>query len=176
LEYLKLDEDHCRVLGTYSRPGLGIERCRITGAAAVALAQVLGRNQGPTKLELCDIDNIVLANGLRGNSRLKSLRLNFSRNDEDGDGNREDLAITVALRENKGLVDLNLLHNFPMIDENWDAICDSLKTHPVTNIPAPGAASVYVNAATSAAYPVVIGRPAANLAAPATSQKRKACP
>jgi hypothetical protein len=37
---ISLDEDHCRVLGGYSRPGLEIEiiHCRITSAGASALA------------------------------------------------------------------------------------------------------------------------------------------
>jgi hypothetical protein len=66
------DEHHCRVLSTYSRPDLEIELeyCQSQGAAAEALAEVLGRNQGPTKLYNCYID-CCLANGLRGNSRLK---------------------------------------------------------------------------------------------------------
>jgi hypothetical protein len=44
---LRLDENHCRVLGIYSRPDLGIELngCRTTSAGASALAEVLGRNQ-----------------------------------------------------------------------------------------------------------------------------------
>jgi hypothetical protein len=71
-----LSEDHCRALGAYSRPGLDIvlKCCKITSAAAVVLAQVLGRNQGPTKLSYCHVDICVLADGLRGNSRLRSLK------------------------------------------------------------------------------------------------------
>jgi hypothetical protein len=74
LKNIELDENGCRVLGIHPRPGVEIELtyCRITDAGASALAVVLGRNQGPTKLDLCYIDNLVLANGLRGNSRLKA--------------------------------------------------------------------------------------------------------
>jgi hypothetical protein len=74
LQNLALDVDQCRVLGTYSRPDLEIELLHgvITGAGAIALAEVLGRNEGPTRLDSCKIDNFVIANGLRGNSRLKS--------------------------------------------------------------------------------------------------------
>jgi hypothetical protein len=52
---LDMDESQIRVLGTYSRPGLEIEleHCRIEGAAAEALAEILGRNQGPTELFCC---------------------------------------------------------------------------------------------------------------------------
>jgi hypothetical protein len=67
-----LDEDQIRVLGAYLRPGLDIAlvQCKLTSAGASALAEVLGRNQGPTKLECGDVDNIILADGLRGNRRL----------------------------------------------------------------------------------------------------------
>jgi hypothetical protein len=132
LHYLEMNENHFRVFGTYSRPGLEIEleRCRITGAAAVTLAQVLGRNQGPTKLVDCKIDNSVLANGLRGNSRLKSLTLRAFNRDA---ANQDLLAILSALKESKGLVDLHLRY-FTMSNETFGAICDSLETHPTLEV------------------------------------------
>jgi hypothetical protein len=121
---LEIDENHCRVLGDYSRPGLVIvlDCCEITTAGANALAEVLGRNKGPTKIEFCGIDNFILANGLRGNSRLKSWRPRLSNNVEVR--NREVLAIAGALRENKGLIDLNLRHVSRLNDETLDAVCD----------------------------------------------------
>jgi hypothetical protein len=129
-----LDEDHCRALGSCLRPGLEIElnHCRIAGAAAEAMAEVLGRNQGPTKLVCCYIDSSILANGLRGNSRLKSLRPRIS-NHRDA-GNRDILAIAGGLKENRGLVDLNLMHERTMSDETWDAVCDSVETHPTLEV------------------------------------------
>jgi hypothetical protein len=94
------------------------------------LAEVLGRNQGPTELDYCFIDNFVLANRLRGKSRLKSLNLRFSR-----EGcNLELLVIAGALEENKGLVDLNPVHNLTMSIKSWGAICDSLETHPTLQV------------------------------------------
>jgi hypothetical protein len=56
---LDMDEDHCRLLGGYSGPGLEIvlDHCRITSAGAIALAEIFGRNQGPTKNSCCEIDN-----------------------------------------------------------------------------------------------------------------------
>jgi hypothetical protein len=131
---LEMDENHCRVLGAYSRAGLEIElkHCKLTSAVTSALAEVLGRNQGPTKLYFCEIDNSVLANGVRESSRLKSLTPSIS-NDRDV-GNQEVLAIAGALKENKGLVYLDLEHGFRMSDETWDAVCDSLKTHPTLQI------------------------------------------
>jgi hypothetical protein len=132
---VSLDEDQLRVLGACSRPGLEIEfrNCQIIDAAASALAQVLGRNQGPTKLGSSNIDYSVVADGLRGNSRLKSLsqRQIFDRADV---GTRQFLAIADALPENKGLIDLELYYNFWMSDETWGAVCDSLKTHPTLEI------------------------------------------
>jgi hypothetical protein len=133
LRQLDMDESHCRVLGVYSRPDFEIEliRCRLTSAGASALTEVLGRNQGPTKLDSCDIDYFVLADGLRGNSRLKSLRNPIFRNRDDA-ANQELLAIAGALKENKGLVEFNLLSRCS--DETWDSFCDSLKTHPTLEI------------------------------------------
>jgi hypothetical protein len=95
------------------------------------LVEVLGRNQGPTKLDRCDMDYSVLANGLRGNSSLKSLALGFS--DDPGVVNQELLAIASALKENEGLIDLNLISCW-VSDETWDAVCDSLKTHPTLEV------------------------------------------
>jgi hypothetical protein len=100
-----LDEDHCRVLGTYSRPDLEIElfHCKLTSTGASALAEVLGRNHGPTQLKFCYVDNTVLADGLRGNSRLNSFEPNLS--DCPEVANRQVLAIAGALQDNKGLID-----------------------------------------------------------------------
>jgi hypothetical protein len=121
----------------YSRPGLEIvlEHCVITDVGASALAEGLGRNQGPTKLDGYSIDNFVLANGLRGNSSLKSLRPRSS----DHVSNRELLAIADTLREKKGLVDLNIrnalgVYGFGVNDETWGAMCDSLKAHPTLEV------------------------------------------
>jgi hypothetical protein len=120
---ISLDEDHFRALGDFSKPGLEIMlvRSKITSAGASGLAEILGRNQGPTKLHNCAIDYCVLANG-----RLKSLTPSIV-------SNRDVLAIAGALKENKGLVELDLRHTI-LRDEPWDAICDSLKTHPTIQV------------------------------------------
>jgi hypothetical protein len=96
-----LGRESCRVLGAYSRPDLEIKLicCKLTSSGATALAEVLRRNQGPTKLDHCHIDNFVLADGLRGNSRLKSFSQDFS--DNSSVSNREVVAIAGALRETK---------------------------------------------------------------------------
>jgi hypothetical protein len=134
LKKIALDEDNIRVLGECLKPDLEIklDQCQIKGATAAVLAQVLGSNQGPTKLDYCYIDNFALADGLRGNSRLKSLipRLSTSRDH----GNQELLAIAGALKENAGLVRLYVRYGFSVNDETWDAVCNSLKTHPTLQV------------------------------------------
>jgi hypothetical protein len=132
---LEMDENLCRVLGDYSRPGLEIELdgCNLTSAGTSALVECLGRNQGPTKLEGCNNDAFVLADGLRGNSRLKSYRQDFFKDSEYfHDCNQQILAIAVAIRENKGLLEFAIIcyGGIAMNEETWGAVCDSLKTHP----------------------------------------------
>jgi hypothetical protein len=122
----------CALFGGYSRPGLEIVlvRYKLPSAETSALAEVLGQHQGPTKLHNCDIDTFLLADGLRGNSRLKHLISRISSNIEDG--NRQVLAIADAIRENKGLIEWHLRwHGAIVIDDGtWSAACDYLKTHP----------------------------------------------
>jgi hypothetical protein len=47
--------------------------------------------------------------------------------------NRQVHAIAAALKENEGLVELNLSYCFSS-DETWNATCDSLKTHPTLEV------------------------------------------
>jgi hypothetical protein len=148
LHDLKMEENHCHVLGAHSRPDLKIRliRCKLTSAGASALAEVLGRNQGPTELSNCDIDCLVLLDGLRGNSRLKSLTprlfdihgVAYRKRAVLASGSRNDvkrqvLAIAGTLKENTGLVvcDLSLCL---LTDETWNAICDSIKRHPTLKV------------------------------------------
>jgi hypothetical protein len=139
LMQIALNEDHCRALGAYSRSGLEIElkSCKLTSTGTSAFVEMLGRNEGPTMLDHCDIDNFVLANGLHGNSRLKTLRLFVSGSRDDND--QQGFVIASALRENKGLVDLKIRYDpsvagFAISDETWNAVCDSLKTHPTLEV------------------------------------------
>ena len=120
LEEWALDEDHCRVLGACSRPGLEIELkyCKVTSAKASVLAEILGRNQGPTKLIPCEIGSLFLADGSRGNS-LKSLKSHLPSRSRDD--NQTLQAIAGALRENKGLLNLDLRYLVRLSDEAWDA-------------------------------------------------------
>jgi hypothetical protein len=136
LEKIVLNKSHGRVIGAYSRPDLEInlDSCKFTSAGASALAEVLGRNQGPTSLTCCKMDYSVLANGLRGNSRLKILRSHCLSSSSEN-AKRQRLAIASALQENKGLVELNVNHgDFAECDGTWYAFCDSLKTHPTLEV------------------------------------------
>jgi hypothetical protein len=82
LKYLKLiqltlDENHCRALsGSRDRTDIELIGCKLklTSAETFALVKVLARNQGPTKLNLCRMDNSVLANGLRGKQSSEELQ------------------------------------------------------------------------------------------------------
>jgi hypothetical protein len=133
-ENIEMDENHFTVLGAYSRPDLEIKMsmCKLlTSAGAGALTAILGRNQGPTDLYYCSIDYSVIVDGLHGNSRLKSLTLINSGSPEDD--NRGVLALAGTLKENKGLVVFDL-SNCSLSDETWDAVCDSLKTHPTLQV------------------------------------------
>jgi hypothetical protein len=139
LARLEIDEDQIRALGVVStlRPGLEIKLvfCEISGSSAEALAELLQRNQGPTELQSCDLDNCILADGLRGNSRLTNLRvLCYTSTNEAG--NREVLAIMSALRENKGLANLAIRLDLTMSEESWGAVCDLLETltHPTLQV------------------------------------------
>jgi hypothetical protein len=102
------------------------------------LSEVFACNRGPTKVHECDIDTLVLADGLRGNSRLKIFKPVLS--DDREVGNRQILAIAGAIRENKGLVALDLgynrrlRHDLRMSDETWGAVCGSLRTHPTLEV------------------------------------------
>jgi hypothetical protein len=97
------------------------------------LAEVLASNQGPTRLDNCTIDTFIIADGLRGNSRLETFSPHFS---GVFDSNRQVLALADAIRENKGLAEWRL-RSYGLIvmnDETWNAVCDSLKTHPTLEI------------------------------------------
>jgi hypothetical protein len=148
LTTIKLNANHCRVLGAYSRPDLEIIliSCKLTRAGSSALADVLGRNQGPTEITYCDIDCFVLLDGLRGNSRLKSLtpRLSDYRGVAYQESliiasgspdavNRQVLAIAGTLKGNEGIVVCDL-RNCVFTDNTWNAVCDSLKTHPTLQV------------------------------------------
>jgi hypothetical protein len=54
-----------------------------------------------------------------------------------------------ALKENKGLVNLELWQDFRMGDNTWEVVCDSLKTHPTLEVL--NLRSAFMNATTAPA-------------------------
>jgi hypothetical protein len=81
-----------------------------------ALAEALDANQGPTKLDKCEIDYSVLADGAE--------TVVWRHHSSGSQMVIEEVLLHVdALRENRGLVDLNLV--LLVSNETWHAICDS---------------------------------------------------
>jgi hypothetical protein len=120
------DEDHVRALDTAGRSDLQIQYndCGFTDAGHDALIDSLRNNRGPTKLVRCRISSRRLADALRGNHSLKTLkRLRVHRALE------MDEEFFQALKENRGLVILSFCRQF-ISDDNWSVLCDSLGKHP----------------------------------------------
>jgi hypothetical protein len=61
-------------------------------------------------------------------------RSNSNNSNRPGDDSRGVLALARALRENIGLVELNLSSVPRVSDEIWNAICVSLETHPTLQV------------------------------------------
>jgi hypothetical protein len=129
-------EDQCRALAatpaiTNNGRPLEIELfyCKLYDAGATnALVEAIRHNRGPTKLERCEIDTCLLADALRGNTSVKALTLRCSY----GNAAKDRVAIRAlvqGLEQNRGLVRLDL-SNRVVNNENWKALCKSIKTHP----------------------------------------------
>ena len=133
-------EDQCRALAATpaiinkGRP-LEIELfyCKLYDAGATeALVEAIRHNRGPTKLERCEIDTRLLADALRGNTSVKALTLRCSY----GNAAKDLVAIRAlvqGLEQNCGLVRLDL-SNRVVNDENWKALCKSVKAHPTLEV------------------------------------------
>jgi hypothetical protein len=65
-------------------------------------------------------------------SPLKSLGLSLQ--NRPGDQKQTLQAIACSLRENKGLVDLDIRFVSSVSDGAWDAVCNSLNTHPTLQV------------------------------------------
>jgi hypothetical protein len=133
LDRMVLSEDQCLALATMSRLDveLVIHDCSLADDAAGAFVECLQQSdRGPIKLDRCEIDNQILANALTGDSRVTRLKpyKYYSRVSND-------IAILfMALANNRGLVNLDLL-GYPISDENWTILYQSLSLHPsLTNL------------------------------------------
>jgi hypothetical protein len=130
LEDMTLDRDHCIALESNDRTDLEIElsNCKLTDEGTQAFLESQRRDKGPDKLLNCKMDVAVLAEAVRGNTSLKSLKpCGGLDHDQLSSGDFETLA--KALKENEGLVTLDLAGQ-PIIEESWRIILKSIQNHP----------------------------------------------
>jgi hypothetical protein len=121
-------KDQCLALATMSRLDVEvtISHCKLVDVASGAFVEYLHQSdRGPVKMDMCEIDNQILANALAGDSRVTS----FRPSDFDGTDDADMAILFRALANNRGLVDLDL-YGDPISDENWSTLCDSLQAHP----------------------------------------------
>jgi hypothetical protein len=130
LEDMTLDKEHCIALEINDRTDLEIElsNCKLTDDGTQAFLDSQRRNKGPDKLLNCKMDVSVLAEAVRGNTSLKSLKpCGELDHDQLSPGDFETLA--QALKENEGLVTLDIAGQ-PIIEESWRLILKSIQNHP----------------------------------------------
>jgi hypothetical protein len=126
-----LNEEHIRVLASapLQEVKLVLRGCSLSDDEACmnAFRQWLQSGGGPTELYRCVIDPGVLADAMRGNSRLGKLLLSPERASTADDS---DVSLIVsALAENKGLTVFDAFW-YAISDENWSILCHSLENHP----------------------------------------------
>jgi len=134
LEHYIFDEGQCHALVTGVRDDVKFElhscECIDTPTGRAPAEKVffdgIGGNRGPTSLLFSHFDTMLLAEALRGNSRVTKLHLdplNFA------DGGDSVPPLLQALDENLGLTTLILRRN-PIDDDSWSVMCQSLMYHP----------------------------------------------
>jgi hypothetical protein len=127
LDCMILNEDQCLALETMSRLDveLNFRHCILTDGAAGAFVECLQSSRGAVKLQNCNIDSLILASALTGDSRVTRLKQHsLLRNDADM------AVLRTALANNRSMVDLDLSGRCSISDENWSILCESLKAHP----------------------------------------------
>jgi hypothetical protein len=130
LEDMTLDTDHCIALESNDRIDLDIElsNCKITEDGTQAFVESQRRNKGPEKLLNCKMDAAVLAEAVRGNRSLKSLKP-CGELDHDQLSPEDFETLAQALRENEGLVTLDIAGQ-PILEESWRIILRAIQDHP----------------------------------------------
>jgi hypothetical protein len=123
---MALSEDLCLALATMSRLDVELEvrYCRLADDAAGAFVECLQSYRGSVKLKMCKIGSQIIANALTGDSRVTRLKPDF-----DGRDDADTAILFRALANNRGLVNLDL-QRYPISDENWAILCESLQAHP----------------------------------------------
>jgi hypothetical protein len=126
-----LNEEHIRALSNESRPYMKVtlDSCELEDSVDCrnAFIECLQNNRGPTKLSRCDIDHRVLANTLRGNTRLTSIHLLRGQFGQDVDHTGQ-AELFRALAGNMGLVEVKML-GCSISNENLAVLCESLQGH-----------------------------------------------
>jgi hypothetical protein len=129
LDRWELTEDLVRALATSSdddpvENSIALTYCRMTREGQESFIECLQKNRGPTELDRCSVEPTVLSQALRGNSRLRRLKLGI------GGDHRGLSEIFNGLSENKGLEYLSLPTHCEFIDDSMDNLCQALRTHP----------------------------------------------
>jgi hypothetical protein len=130
LEDMTLDEHHCIALESNDRMDLDIEfsNCKLTDDGTLAFLKSQRRNKGPERLLNCKMNVAVLAEAVRGNRSLKSLKP-CGELDDDQLSPEDFETLAQALRENEGLVTLDIAGQ-PIIEESWRILLKAIKSHP----------------------------------------------
>jgi hypothetical protein len=126
-----LNEEHILVLASapLQEVKFVLRGCRFSDDEGCrnAFRHWLQSGGGPTELHRCVIDSGVLADAMRGYSRLGKVLLSPKRASTSDD--TEMSLIVSALAGNKGLTDFDAFW-YAISDENWSNLCHSLKNHP----------------------------------------------
>jgi hypothetical protein len=127
---MTLGTDHCIALESNCRIDLEIElrNCKLTDDGTQAFLESQRRNKGPERLLNCKMDNAVLAEAVRGNMSLKSLKP-CGELDHDQLSPEDFETLAQALRENEGLVTLDVAGQ-PIMEESWRILLKSIQNHP----------------------------------------------
>jgi hypothetical protein len=123
--FFHLNTCHCRAIDSLTRTDLQINlfHCKQTESGENILLECIRQNRGPTELHSCLIDTRRLADALRGNNSVTTLRPYEPCSDE------ERLVLVQALAEIEGLMTL-IWFRFPIADETWIALWQSVARHP----------------------------------------------
>jgi hypothetical protein len=132
LKLFVLDEEIVRALwaGAGTNIEILLESCTASLSGTNALIESFRLNLGPTQLLWCDIPSELFANGLRGNSNVKILKLINGLHVHPPtitDGDMRNLV--QSLSQNQGLEELDFKEHV-ICDENWSLLCQSIARHP----------------------------------------------
>jgi hypothetical protein len=131
LRSMIFNEEHVRVLAAppQQKLQLALRDCKFSDgdASKNVLLQWLQSGQGPTELYRCVLDSNVVADALRGNSRLRRLLLCLEK--ASTAGSPELSLIFRALAKDRGLTEFDAFW-YSIGDENWTLLCQSLQNHP----------------------------------------------